>query len=66
MILGAGTVLSQEVAFVTLTPHGIPKVHEGAGRERRRLADNREIVEHGAFGLGQELSDLVRCVDNIG
>ena len=38
MILGAAAVLSQEVAFVTLTPHGIPKVHEGAGRERRRLA----------------------------
>ena len=33
---------------------------------RRRHADNRELVDHGAFGLGQELSDLVRCVDNIG
>ena len=38
MILGAGAMLSQDVAFVTLTPKGVPKVHEGASRARRRLS----------------------------
>lgn len=33
-VLAAG----QDVAFVTLTPQGVVKVHEGAGRERRRMS----------------------------
>lgn len=38
MILGAGASVAQEVAFVTMTPKGVVKVHEGSGRERRRLS----------------------------
>ena len=38
MILGAGAGMAEDVAFVTMTPHGVAKVHEGAGRARRRLA----------------------------
>jgi beta-lactamase class D len=38
MILGAGASMAQDVAFVTMTPKGLVKVHEGTGRERRRLA----------------------------
>lgn len=38
MILLASAVCAQDVAFVTLSSHGIAKVHEGAERARRRLA----------------------------
>lgn len=38
MILITGWLGAEEVAFVTLTPKGVAKVREGAGRERRRMA----------------------------
>lgn len=37
MILCAG-LWAQDVTFVTLTPQGLAKVHEGVGRARRRLS----------------------------
>ncbi|MCC6539976.1 MAG: class D beta-lactamase [Bryobacterales bacterium] len=37
LLLCAG-LYAQDATFVTLTPHGVPKVHEGAGRARRRLS----------------------------
>lgn len=37
MILG-GATWAQDVAFVTMTPHGVAKVQEGAARARRRMA----------------------------
>ena len=44
--------MAQEVAFVTLTPHGVAKVHEGAGRERRRLAPCSTFkIPNAAIGL---------------
>ena len=37
MILCAA-LAAQDVTFVTLTPSGLPKIHEGAARARRRLS----------------------------
>lgn len=52
IVLLAGCAAGQEVAFVTLTPSGIAKVHEGAVRARRRMAPCSTFkIPNAAIGL---------------
>jgi len=45
-------LLAQDITFVTMTPKGIPKVHEGAARARRRLAPCSTFkIPNAAIGL---------------
>ena len=52
MILCAGFGVAQDVAFVTMTPQGVAKVHEGAARARRRLSPCSTFkIPNAAIGL---------------
>lgn len=52
LLLLGPALFAQDIAFVTMTPQGIAKVHEGAARARRRLAPCSTFkIPNAAIGL---------------